>query len=234
MRLHFIGCYDGCMLDHHLQREIIHELAFVPAARFSELKPDDIENKLFTYHLQKVIKAGYVEKAEDGTYSLTAEGRRLGLQLTRSERYTLEKAYSALFLIIRRKSNGAWLFCDRNLHPLLGYTALPVATPDAALTAVEVAARDLKAKTGLDGTFKALGGGFYHLYKDGELESYTNFTLMICEDASGELQQLDTSGTYEWLQDPDFTDKRFLPTTKRLTELYQAGEAFFLEEIADI
>ena len=46
------------MLDHHIQRQIVYQLAFVDSLRFGELKPDDLDNKLFTYHLKKVVSAG--------------------------------------------------------------------------------------------------------------------------------------------------------------------------------
>jgi len=222
------------MLDHHLQRAIVYELAFTTGLKFSELKPDDIENKLFTYHLKKTIAAGYVEKSEDGLYKLTAEGRRLGYQAVKSERYILNKAYSVLFLIVRRKADGAWLLFTRSIHPLQGYKTFVVGTPVAEQTAVETAQRDLAAKTGLHGTFHPLGGGFYHVYKDDELESYTNFSLLVCEDATGELNPQDPNGSYEWIVEPDFTSEGFLPNLTKLVGFYEKGEPFFWEETLNL
>lgn len=227
-------CYNGReMLDHHLQRAIVYRLAFTTGARFSELKPDDIENKLFTYHLKKVMAAGYVEKDEDGTYHLTAEGRRLGYQAMKSERFMLDKAYSVLFLVVR-DAKGRWLLSKRNMHPLMGYTTFPIATPTAEKLATQTAADDLLAKTGLQAQFRALGGGYFHVYKDDELESYTNFTLMICDDASGDLQQNDPNSDYAWFDTFNLADHKLLPDMPLLLQAYERGEPFFLEEIIKI
>lgn len=219
------------MLDHHMQRSIVYQLGFTASARFSELKPDGIENKLFTYHLKKTIAAGFVEKSEDGLYRLTPAGRRLGYQAVRSEQYLLNKAYSVLFLIVRRLDDGAWLLFTRNIHPLQGFTTFVVGTPVAGQTAIETARQDLAEKTGLQGSFRPLGGGFYHAYEHGQLESYTNFTLLVCEDGAGELTTNDPNGNYEWVPEPDFTSKQFLPNINTLVELYKKGEPFFHEEM---
>ena len=66
------------MLDHHIQRTIVYTLAFAESMRFGELKPDELDNKLFNYHLKKVIAAGYVAKNDEGLYTLTSEGKRVG------------------------------------------------------------------------------------------------------------------------------------------------------------
>jgi hypothetical protein len=218
------------MLDHHIQRSIVYQLAFIPHARFSELKPDDIENKLFTYHLKKVVSAGYVIKDDDGSYSLTATGRKLGFQAINSEYSLFNKAYSILFLVVRRKTDSAWLLYSRSTHPLLGYTVFPQATPDAVLDAGTTASRDLLVKTGLRGEFRPLGGGYFHIYEKDELESFTNFSLLICDDAIGELLQQDPNGTYDWVDSPDFLDPSMFPSMPLLAELYKQNKPFFLEK----
>ena len=79
------------MLDHHIQKSIVYDLAFAESLRFSDLKPDDMENKAFTYHLKKVMKSGLVEKLEDGHYSLTMKGRRVGKGAFKQDMYMVKK-----------------------------------------------------------------------------------------------------------------------------------------------
>jgi hypothetical protein len=217
------------MLDHHLQRAIVYRLAFVPTARFSDLKPDDIENKLFTYHLQKVITAGYVTKTDAGLYSLTPAGRRLGFAAIKSEKFLLEKAYSVLFLVVRRHTDKSWLTYTRHTHPMLDQTVLPQADPSIKDEAPLAAAKQLLENTGLKGTFRALGSGYFRIYHEDDLESFTNFTLLVCEDAEGEIVQNDINAHYEWLPASAFPDAHTPPSTKLLIELYQAGKPFFHE-----
>jgi hypothetical protein len=63
-------------IDHHLQQAILETLAKSEAlVRYRDLKEDDIENSLFSYHLNKLIDRHMIEKSNDG-YSLSIEGAR--------------------------------------------------------------------------------------------------------------------------------------------------------------
>lgn len=217
------------MIDHHIQRSIIYRLALVSDLRFSDLKPDTIENKLFTYHLKKVIAAGYAQKNPDGLYSLTSEGRRLGLGVLESMQAWTERAYSVLFLVIRRKSDGAWLLYKRNRHPLIEGVGFMNCSPLATENIAQTAASACKKKTNLECSFTVLGSGFFRVYEQQLLESFTHFTLLVCEDAQGELVQDDPYADYFWEQTVPLTDPNILPNMSTLVALYEAKEPFFIE-----
>ncbi len=219
------------MLDHHLQREIVFKLAFRPSARFSDLKPGDVENKLFTYHLQKVVKEGYVKKSDDGLYTLTPEGRRLSTGVNDDHQaLVVERPLSVLFLIIRRKSDGAWLLYERQTHPMLGFRGFMHAHPSAVSDCAEVAQQQCQIKTGLTGDFTALGGGYIRVYEGAKLESFTHFTLLYCDDIQGGLAPNDSHATYAWELEPDFTDKQMFPSTPMLKQFYEAKQPFFVDK----
>lgn len=63
-------------VDHHIQADAVRRL-FVSnePISFSVLKPGDIENSLFTYHMHKLERRGVVQKSSAG-YSLTPVGVR--------------------------------------------------------------------------------------------------------------------------------------------------------------
>lgn len=218
------------MLDHHLQRAIIYRLAFSEGLRFSELKPDTLENKLFDYHLKKVVSAGYVLKAVSGLYTLTPKGRRLGIRALDKQQALADQAESVLFLIIRRASDGAWLFYKRGTHPMLGYSGFMHASPNANEDLGTSAQKVCLQKTGLNGIFTTLGGGYSRIFDaTGELQSFTNFTLLFCDDIAGELSGEDTFADYRWELSPDFSSDKLFPSTVMLHELYLAGKPFFVE-----
>ena len=50
--------------------------------------------RAFTYHLKKVIKAGLVEKQDDGHYTLTMKGRRVGKGALKKESRLLDRAFN--------------------------------------------------------------------------------------------------------------------------------------------
>ena len=97
------------MLDHHIQRTIVYTIAFAEGMRFGGLKPDELDNKRFNYHLKKVIAAGYVAKNDEGLYTLTSEGKRVGKGALKKQSRLIDRAYSILLLCVRRESDGAWL-----------------------------------------------------------------------------------------------------------------------------
>ena len=218
------------MLDHYIQRDIVYRLAFTEGERFSDLKPDDIESKLFTYHLKKVVAAGYAEKGEDGLYRLTPEGRRIGVGAFRDHHMATDRAYSVLLLVIRRISDGAWLLYRRNTHPLIGLSGFMHTTPTAFSDAPTRAKSELLLKTGLTGEFAVAGEGYFRVYDGDELESFTHFTLLACNDATGELIQNSELAEYYWQDTPDFASKEMLPNMVTLHDLYMNDDQRFVEK----
>jgi hypothetical protein len=217
------------MLDHHIQRAIVYKLAFTPSLRFGELKPDDLDNKLFTYHLKKVVAAGYVEKNEDGEYLLTAEGRRIGKGALENDSRLLDRAYSTLLLSIRRKSDGAWLLYKRRTHPMINLTGFMHAQPVADTTVEETAQKVCAAQTGLRGDFQVHGHGYFRVYREKELESFTHFTLLVCSDIEGELLQNSELADYYWDTAPDFSADSMLPNMQTLHTMTQSPAGTFVE-----
>lgn len=222
------------MLDHHIQRTIVYRLAFSPCLRFSDIKPDDIENKLFDYHLKKVVKAGFVKKNTDGQYQLTPTGRMAGQRALKNAQALIDQAYPILVLAIRRKSDKAWLLCRRKSHPLISKIGFMRSLPKAGVEAVDCAALACTEMTGIKASFRVLGSGFLTVYDKDDLESYTNFTFLVSDDATGELLQNDPLNEYFWVDDPDFTDDNMLPNTKMLGNLHKANKLFFVEKTFNI
>ena len=223
------------MLEHHLQREIIYRLALTESLRFSELQPSGIENKLFNYHLKKVMTAKYVVKNRDWLYTLSPAGRQLGLRLTKITVTGIDQPHSILFLVVRRRVDQAWLLYKRGAHPLKDMVGFMHAVPESEKSTEETAANVLNQKTGLIGTFKVLGGGYFRIINsEGNLESFTHFTLLICDNAVGTLRQTHDHADYQWFQDPDFTSRDMLPNMPYLVEEYQIGRPFFLEKTLQI
>lgn len=227
--------YTVGMLDHHLQRTIVDTLAYRPAARFSELKPDSVDNKLFNYHLHKVIVEGYVYKTPDGLYSLTQEGRRLSTGvLDNAQELIVQRPLSALFLIVRRSEGGAWLLYRRKTHPMLGYAGFMHCHPDASLSVEAAAAKQLTERTGLEAKFSVLGGGYFRIFRDSSLESFTHFTLLFTDEAKGELVPGDQHADYFWVDNPLGATPPLFPGTQLLLQSYQTKQTLLVDERFDI
>ncbi len=222
------------MLDHHIQRSIVYQLAFATSLRFSELQPDDVDNKLFTYHLKKVMVAGYVSKNDEGLYELTAEGRRMGKGVLKKESRLIGRAYSTLLLAIRRESDGAWLLYTRRTHPMINLTGFMHAQPGTTATTLETAALECQQKTGLTGVFRVHGHGYFRVYHADQLESFTHFTLLVCDNATGELTQDSELADYHWELQPDFEAPQMLPNMQVLYDMYAGPAGTFIERTFQI
>jgi hypothetical protein len=218
------------MLEHHIQKAIVYKLAFSPGLRFSELKPDDLDNKLFDYHLKLVIRAGLVKKDENGLYSLTSEGKRVGVGVIDKQFLALDRAHSVVFLIVRHKSDNAWLLFKRKTHPLLGEIGFMHVNPVVEKNIFETAKEELLAKTGLKADFTYIGGGFFKIFHGSELESYTHFTVLAAKEVEGELVQNSEKGEYFWQADIKQIEEKLLPTAKELADQYLTGQQFFVEK----
>ena len=222
------------MLDHHIQKAIVYALAFSDAMRFGELKPDELENKAFDYHLKKVVKAGLVEKTAEGLYRLTSEGKRVGISASRKQLERLDQARSTLLLAPRRASDGAWLLMRRKAQPLIGLRGFMNARPTAEQQIVRTAEQVCREQTGLAGTFVVHGDGYFRTYRGGELESFIHFTLLVCNDIQGDLHQNSSLAEYYWDTDPDWLAPDMLPSTQTLRKMLAAPAGSSVDERFDI
>lgn len=222
------------MIKHHIQKTIIYRLAFNDKSRFTDLKPDSIENKLFDYHLKITISDGFVQKDDAGLYSLTPKGRRLGPKVYQDQLSQLDKADSVLFLVVRRQSDKAWLLYKRLTHPLINKVGFMHTNPTALENAKDTAKKFCLDKVGIKADFEYLGAGYFRVFDNHELESFTNFTLLVCDSAEGEVANNSDAAEYSWIKDPDFNGPDMLPNMPKLVELYEKGETFFIEMSFDV
>lgn len=218
------------MIEHHIQKSIVSTLAFAhDPIVFSELKPEGMENKLFDYHLKQLIRDGFVAKSSDKKYSLTPEGKRLGTRISESILAQANKAESVLFLIVRRKEDGAWLMYERLTHPLINMTGFMHARPRSDQTVAETA-REACGAIGITASFQVAGSGIFRMHRGEEIESFTNFTLLVAEDGVGEIVQNDSLAKYYWEAHPDFNSPTMFPNMKFLAAKFQENALFFLEK----
>ena len=222
------------MLDHHIQKSIVYDLAFAESLRFSELKPDDLENKAFTYHLKKVIPAGLVVKQDDGTYALTMKGRRIGKGALKKESRLLDRAYSILLLAVRNIDTDEWLLYKRQTQPLLGLTGFMQAQPVAEVDARRTAQQTCLEQTGIEAEFAVQGHGYFRVYRKGELESFIHFTLLLATQPSGQLLQTAESAGYSWQRTPNFESPDMLPNMRTLHKMCRDSPGSFVEETFEL
>jgi hypothetical protein len=68
------------------------------------------------------------------------------------------------------------------------------------------------------------------VYREGQLESFTHFTLLVATTVVGELHPQDEQADYFWADNPDFTSEDMLPNMKLLSQRCLEDKPFFIEE----
>jgi len=216
------------MLDHHIQKSIVYDLAFAESLRFSDLKPDELENKAFTYHLKKVISAGLVEKLPSVAYTLKSKGRRVGKGAMKKDSRLLDRAYSILLLAIR-SMDGSWLLYKRQTQPLLGLTGFMQAQPVAETDARDTAKKTCFEQTGIETEFTVQGHGYFRVYRQQNLESFIHFTLLMAEIDQPTLPETAESAGYFFERTPNFERPDMLPNMRILHKMCEAQPGTFVE-----
>lgn len=218
------------MLDHHLQREIHFRLSHADSLRFSELQPEGVENKLFDYHLKKTLLSGLVQKNEDGSYSLTPTGRRIGAGTLSRPSSTADKAYSLLLFGFQR-DDGAWLLYERSSHPQINRVGLPQYRPEARRSTLE-SSQAFVSSIGLEAELSVHAHGYLRVFDENDaVESFVHFTLLK-GTCSSTIDQLPDD--YLWATEADFKNFDLLPSTSVLMKLLASPAGSFADETLSI
>ena len=217
-------------IEHHLQKDILQKLVLSENVRYADIKPAAVDGNIFTYHLHQLEKQNYVQKQADGSYSLTATGKALGISSALSAQELLEQAHPVFFLAVR-DSSGQWLLRKRLVQPVYGKWGFIHGEPQAAEPISVTAARVFMTKTGLSAAFEACGSGYIRIFQAEELESFTQFTLLCATIEHQVIITHDSTGENAWLEQPDFASNDMIPSMAELASQLQNNDEFFFCEL---
>ena len=133
-------------IDHHIQANILSKLADASSAvRFTDLKDDGVENSLFMYHANKLIKRGLIAKNPDG-FRLTLLGARW-VNSVSPDSFKLKPTVLPLVQFIITDSQGNVLLSRRKgqLRELINDYAIPGGLHRSGATAGETATNILSS-----------------------------------------------------------------------------------------
>ena len=103
---------------HYIQNKILYNLTLNEKARYSQLRPPEIESNHFIYHLKQLMIEKLVNKRTDGTYTLSSSGKayvdRVSLSSFRLR--SQPKIVTSLFV---KMPKANIYFTSANINPLL-------------------------------------------------------------------------------------------------------------------
>jgi len=185
-----------------VKKEILMRLLSHEGLRYADAAPEDTANDLYNYHLQHLIKQGYVQKA-DGLYSLTTSGK----QYVESVRPLLPTGGTAglfrvnVLIILAQEIDGQLNILNqtRKCHPYYGDKGIIGGPLRHGELVEEAYARVLADETGLATSCKTIGiiRKIRHT-ADGQLFSDIFYHVGVAREYQGTLQPKTVYGDNYW------------------------------------
>jgi ADP-ribose pyrophosphatase YjhB (NUDIX family) len=188
---------------HPIQQSVLETLRGAPdGLRYARMKPADVENDLYNYHLQYLLKQGLVAKQSEH-YVLTTDGKKYLVDLNpldeqgESSRFKM----ASLCVLTRETAKGVDFLCQRRARqPFAGEQGFIGGGIWRGELAADAAARRLREEAGLVAEFKHVGLiRKIRFDASGELYSDILFHLCFSDTYSGRLVHKNKYGEHEWV-----------------------------------
>ena len=223
-----------------MQLLILKRLLYNPTLRYSEMKPDpEMGNNKFDFHLNRLVKAGYVSKSGT-TYLLTDAGKELAGRMD-TDRVIIEKqAKIGVFVApIREDERGRreFLIYTRLKQPFYGCQGFLSGKIGYGEEVLAAAARELFEETGLLGTPEITSVRHYIVYDASGSRLLEDKIIFFCRviNPNGEIKHT-VDEKYEWVEEKNAStyvvnhfesSERFLKDIQEITKF--SGQVSFFE-----
>jgi ADP-ribose pyrophosphatase YjhB (NUDIX family) len=186
-----------------IQNSIISRLKNAKTLRYSQLHPGDkTPNDLFNYHLQFLVKKGFVAKRGEG-YALSELGVRHVadfIPFEQSQRVVSLFKMNVITIVSRIHQGRLQILNQlRKSNPSYGKIGVMGGVVLKGESASEAATRKLLEETGLIASFTLLGIERRVMYVKDELFSDVLFPIAYARESSGELRKDTEYGENRWV-----------------------------------
>jgi hypothetical protein len=183
-----------------IQNHILSKLKNAKSLRYSDMQLEKIPNDLYNYHLQFLVKKGFVTKLEEG-YALSTTGIKHV-----ADPYSTNDAITSLFkinviTIVSRIVDGQLEILSqiRKSNPSYGKVGVMGGVVLKGELIEPAAARKLKQETGLDAKFTLIGCERRIMYTSNELFSDVMFPIAYADVCDGTLLEDTEFGHNMWV-----------------------------------
>lgn len=185
-----------------IQWEIIRNLNSFGTKRFSEIKPDDIENDLFNYHLKFLVTKGLVVKSIEG-YELSKEGKKLVHSVDSQGLVYDQFKYSVILYVLRFKDGELEILSHRNnRHPFINDVSTIAGKIRKGELVEDAANRKLFEEARLNGNFSLIGV-LRKIRREKESRKVledTIYNVCLCNNPEGDLVEKNDFGENKWVK----------------------------------
>lgn len=171
-----------------IQDFIISRLKNAASLRYSDMRPDDIPNDLYNYHLKQLLSKKLVEKTDNG-YCLSPAGQRHVADIHHTSDPLNRLFKLNVITIVSRIIDGETMILNqsRTSNPSYGKVGVMGGTVIKGEPLLDAAARKLREETGLIAEFRLVGWERRLLYKHDALFSDVLFPIAYADASQGEL-----------------------------------------------
>lgn len=221
---------------HPAQVQILKSLLFVTESSYSELmRSTGLESDHFNFHLQSLVKLGYIAKSPSNAYTLTTMGKEHANKLD-TDANTIERQpkVTVLLNVLRESERGLELLVQQRLkQPFYGFWGIPTGKIRWGETIIQTAQRELFEETGLtcdDPKFYGVHHKIDYNQDTGELLEDKIFFEVLCFNPEGNLIEQFPGGQNRFVTQDEVTTvgKLFVgvdkPFEDRLHQEFRATE----------
>ena len=159
--------------------------------RYSELMPEKVPNDLFNYHLQFLVRKGFVKKSDEG-YSLDEAGvKHVADPYTEKDNPKIASLFkvNVITLVSRKNKEKIEILNQlRTSHPSFGKVGAMGGIVRKEEIVQAAAKRKLETETGLTADFRLVGMERRIMYKKGKFFSDVFFPITYSSKSSGTLR----------------------------------------------
>ncbi len=185
----------------YIQIQILTKLLASNGLRYSEACPSGVDDDLFNYHLQFLVKKGYVEK-ENGLYKLSNLGKINVQPIDALGNWKEFFKFSVLPYVVRTNLRKKEILLQRRLrHPYFGNVETVSGKVVIGEKVEDAAKRKLEEETGLTCDFRLLGViRKIRRSKDGKIIEDTLYHACYGENPEGILEEKNVFGDNLWAE----------------------------------
>lgn len=220
---------------HYIQQKIMHKLTLAEKARYSELRPPEIESNHFIYHLKQLITDKMVVKNTDGTYSLSNDGKAYADKVSLSS-YRLRSQPKIVNLIACKNDKGEYLLYKRKHQPFIGLSGFPYGKVHLGETIKASSERELKEKTNLATKLEHCGDVYVTVFDGDTLITQTLFHIHTGSNPKGTLKEETPIGYCYWTKIDTKNKDQYFPGFLEIYNLLKRPrkDRFFAEYVFNL
>jgi 8-oxo-dGTP pyrophosphatase MutT (NUDIX family) len=194
-------------------------------ARYSEMRPEKVDSNLYAYHLNRLVRSGYVEK-NNNQYTLSAKGLRYVERASGSMNIRNQPKITTAILL--NDSDGNILLTKRLKQPYINCYSLPLGKihSDKDASILDSARRELHEKTGVK---------YKNLNHIGDVYLKININKVLISDLLVHVfsavckKKIAINNSSYWIAKKDLGNVNLIPGIKEIVKLADSGDNFFDE-----